>query len=222
MDSQIDGTILVVVGVLAIFFRKSFAKFVMWYHTNRWYRRKRSKSKSQYPKKAWSTSNRLIQIYALIIGASFVLIGCLLLFGISVSEPNVNIIYHSEELAAQQAVQFIEIALINRDHAQAYLLFSRNSRKNFSFERSKSLYEEIPPEYFPAVIRATDYEPIPGQRGMHIFLSSANERKKLYYRLIMEGTKQTNYKVLDIHYSKDPYPPSKLRRPLEMRITDGS
>lgn len=220
MSLQIDGAILVIVGILAVFFRKNFAKFVIWYHTKRWYRRKSNKNKSEYPTAAWSVSGRLIQVYALIIGIAFVIIGASLLFNLFAPKPRINVIHHSEALAAQQAVRFVEVAFIRNDYEQAYLLLSKNFRKNFSFEKFKSLCEEIHPKYFPAVIRATHFEPMPGQKAMYIFLCGEKRKEKLYYRIIMEGTKQTNYKVFGIHRSESPYLPSKLRQPLKINITN--
>ena len=49
---------------------------------------------------------------------------------------------------------------------------------------------------------------------MNIFLSGVAGKERFYYRLVMEGTKETDYAVDGIWRSDGPYPPSNLRKRL--------
>jgi len=57
-------------------------------------------------------------------------------------------------------------------------------------------------------VRATEYEPIPRQEAVNIFLTGTNKNEKFYYRLTMEGTTekaiaQVYIKVVEsIHHLK--------------------
>jgi len=218
---SIEGFILLIVGVLAVLYRKAFARLVIWYHRRRWCRQKEGRNKlEEYPARSWSVSNRIVQIYAVIIGTAFVIGGIFLLLNLPNSERNLNVIYHSEDIAAQRAVEFLEAACIQRNYRRAYLLLAKNLQSSIPFEEFERFILATHPAGFPKVIRATHYEPIPGQRAMNVFLDGENE--KAYYRLIMEGTKETNYKVSGIYRSETAYPASKLRRLLKTNFSTGT
>ena len=125
------------------------------------------------------------------------------------------IISHDEDLAASRAVEFIETAFIKKDLDKGYTLLSANSKRYINFEQFKEMRNKMHPTSFPANVHATDFEPIPGQKGMNIFLTGANGSDSFYYRLGMEGTAQTGYMVSGVYRGNGPYPPSNLWQKLK-------
>jgi hypothetical protein len=71
-----------------------------------------------------------------------------------------------------------------------------------------------PSTKYPDAVNATDYEPLPGQPGMNIFLFGQTGAEHFYYRFYMEGTKETNYAVGGLWRNDGPYPPSNMRHRL--------
>lgn len=61
-------------------------------------------------------------------------------------------------------------------------------KKQFSLEQFKDLLTKIHPSKYPDAVNATDYEPLPGQRGMNVFLFEQSGAERFYYRFYMEGT----------------------------------
>jgi hypothetical protein len=68
---------------------------------------------------------------------------------------------------------------------------------------------------YPISLTAEEFEPMPGQKGMNIFLYGENESEKFFYRLTMEGTTGMGYEVSGIYRGSGPYPPSKSRQRLK-------
>jgi hypothetical protein len=63
-------------------------------------------------------------------------------------------------------------------------------------------------------LMATDFEPMPGQTAMSIYLTGKNDNEDFYYRLVMQGTTQTGYTVSGFYRGSTAYPASKLRQTL--------
>jgi hypothetical protein len=88
MWEKMDDFAFLIVGVLLVLFRKECAKFVIWYHRRRWYRRTNTKSKhKEYPQEAWSAGNYFVQIFAVIMGLIVATLSLLSLLGILKVKP---------------------------------------------------------------------------------------------------------------------------------------
>ncbi len=123
-------------------------------------------------------------------------------------------ISHNQHKAAKSAMEFAEMALIQRDFHKGYSLLSDNFKQAYSFEKFSQLITELHPSLYPLSVTAEEYEPIFGQKAMNIFLYGENGSKKFYYRFVMEGTKLMGYQVAGIFRANGPYPPSKIRQKL--------
>ncbi len=143
------------------------------------------------------------------------MLGAIAFLLLSSCTPSVNVIYHSEEMASDRALEFIETAFIKRDYKLAYSTASETFKNNIPIDKFSDSIAKIHPAGFPKTVKATDFEPIPGQKAMYIFIYGENENEKFYYQLTMEGTKETNYKVLALRRSDEPFPFNKLRQPLK-------
>jgi|WetSurMetagenome_2_1015567.scaffolds.fasta_scaffold109630_1 hypothetical protein len=128
----------------------------------------------------------------------------------------VTVISHEEELAAKSAIDFAKVALIRQDIQHSYSLLSDNAKKTTSFENYSQILSKIHLSSYPISLTAEEYEPIPGQEGMNVFLYGENGSEKFFYRLIMEGTARKGYKVSGIYRGNGPYPPSNLRKKLKI------
>jgi hypothetical protein len=125
-------------------------------------------------------------------------------------------ISHDEKMAAAAAVHFAETSFIRKDYGSGYSLLSTNLTSALSFEEFQKAAQRLHPTSFPTVIRAEEFEPVLGQKAIEIFLVGENSNEKFYYRLTMEGTAQTAYKVLGMYRGNGPYPPSNLRQTLKV------
>ncbi len=126
----------------------------------------------------------------------------------------VNIITHEEKDAAKEASMFSNLAFINQDYEKAYSILSEQSKASGTLEQFKQTILSMHPSGFPQKVTATEFEPIPGQKAMNIFLIGENEKEKFYYRLVMIGTKQSGYKTGSFVRGNMKPPSSKLRKTL--------
>jgi hypothetical protein len=117
-------------------------------------------------------------------------------------------------MASEQAQRFAQLAFVDRDFGKAYELLSESGKSRGSAEQFREFIVMKHPSVFPLFVNATDYEPIPGQNKMSIYVYGENRGDRFYYQLIMEGVQETGYKVAGFDRADAPYPQSNLRRPL--------
>jgi hypothetical protein len=118
-------------------------------------------------------------------------------------------ISHDEEMAAKSAVEFAKVALIEHDSQNGYSLLSESAKKAISFEKYSQALAQVHPSSYPKSLTADEFEPMPGQKSIYIYVHGENGSEKFYYRFTMEGTARTGYKVLGIYRGDGPYSPSK-------------
>ena len=127
-----------------------------------------------------------------------------------------TIISHDEDMAAKSAIEFSKIAFIQHDVQHSYSLLSDAAKKMIPFEKYSQVFFQMHPSLYPLSLTAEEFEPMPGQKGMNIFLYGENGSEKFFYRVTVEGTAGTGYKVSGIYRGNGPHPPSKLRQKLRM------
>jgi hypothetical protein len=121
---------------------------------------------------------------------------------------------HQPAMAGRKAQQFADVAFVKRDLDAAYPLLSQNTRASITIDQFKDLVSKMHPSDYPLFVRATDYEPLMGQKAMNIYLIGEAESGRLYYRFVMEGTQESDYMVGGVWRNDAPYPASNLRKPL--------
>jgi hypothetical protein len=144
--------------------------------------------------------NKLLSV--LIIG--LLLAGCV----------STSIIAHDEKKAAKAAERFATAAFLKRDYSDAYDLLSIDTKNRVSLVQFQETIIKMHPAGFPSAIKPVEFEPIPGQKAMNIFLVGQEGSESFYYRLVMEGTSHSGYQVAGIFRGNGPYPSSKLRKKL--------
>ena len=128
--------------------------------------------------------------------------------------PQVNVFNHEPSMAAKQADSFADIAFIKHEFENAYSKLSDGLKAHVSFGQFKEMITKMHPSNYPVKVRSIEFEPMPGQKAMNIFLFGEAGEEKFYYRFMMEGAKETDYKVSGLWRGNGPYPPSKMRKPL--------
>lgn len=115
---------------------------------------------------------------------------------------------HDESSAGTRAVEFAQVAFVKQDIENGYAMLSESTRRYVSLEQFKEVLSKLHPRAFPTQVTATEYEPMAGEKIMHIYLIGENSGEHFYYRLAMEGTAATGYRVLRIYRGNEPYPSS--------------
>ena len=128
--------------------------------------------------------------------------------------PQVNVLRHEPSMAAKQADRFADTAFIKRELEAAYSMLSDGMKAQVSFEQFKGLLTKMHPSGYPMKVQSKEFEPIPGQKAMNIFLIGERADEKFYYRFLMEGVKETDYRVSGLWRGQGPYPSSKMRQTL--------
>ncbi len=127
----------------------------------------------------------------------------------------VRVLHHDEQKAAVEAEKFAEVAFVQHEPQNAYSIFSDEGKKAISLDKFTTTIEQMHPNGYPSKVSAVEYEPIPGQPAMNIFLHGQNEQEDYYYRLVMQGTAEKGYKVAGFFRSNIPPPDSFMRQPLK-------
>jgi hypothetical protein len=101
-----------------------------------------------------------------------------------------------ENLAAQRAIEFAQIVLVNKNFDQGYQLLSDGGKRQISLEKFKETMTRLHPRGFPTSVTAKEYQPMPSENALWIYLSGQNPEDQFNYRLTMEATASGDYKVL--------------------------
>ena len=102
----------------------------------------------------------------------------------------------NENLAAQRAIEFARIVLVNKDFDQGYDLLSDGGKRHISPAKFKETMIRLHPRGFPTTVTAKEYQAMPGENALWIYLNGQNP--EMHYRLTMEATASRDYKVLTI------------------------
>ncbi|MGH9881917.1 MAG: hypothetical protein ACRD6N_10810 [Pyrinomonadaceae bacterium] len=127
----------------------------------------------------------------------------------------ITTIYHDQDKAATRAISFAKEAFIDLNQPEAYGFLSEEVRSNLSLDKFIDVIGQMHPRSFPRVVVATEYEPVPGQKAMMIWLVGENEGEKFDYQMAMSGT-SAGYQVTAV-YRVAEKSPSQLRKPLAVR-----
>lgn len=121
--------------------------------------------------------------------------------------------------AARSAVEFAKAVLVERDMDKGYGLLDPEVQSNAPKEKFAEVAMSIVADISPTVVTATEFEPIPGEEMMNIYLTGEKGTEKLYYRIPMRGNAEKGYKPVGI--LRGEYPPSASRQPLQAKASTG-
>ena len=151
-------------------------------------------------------------IWASIVSA--VLLGCNSCIPILIPIPTSA--KHDPDLAATIAVLFVKEAFIDLNQPGAYNFLSEDMQRSASLEQYINMVARLHPNGFPNEVTAAEYESASGKDAMFIWLYGKRGEENFYYRLKMEGTTETGYKVAEM-LRVVRLPSSQSRKPLLAR-----
>jgi hypothetical protein len=103
---------------------------------------------------------------------------------------------HDETLAARRAIEFAQLVFINKNFEKGYDLLSDGGKRHLSLEKFKETLTRMHPRSFPTKVTATEFQPMPGEKAIWIYLAGQNTEEQFQYRLTMEATDTGDYRVL--------------------------
>jgi hypothetical protein len=142
-----------------------------------------------------------------VMGVSCSLLAC------SMLSSCVRVIEHNQTAAATAAEHFATTAFIKKDYPTAHGLLSPASRETIPLDKLAEQVAKMHPAVFPTDVKAIEYEPIPGQAAMQIYLKGSAEKEEFYYRFVMSGDRHSGYQVSGLWRGSGP-PPASARKPL--------
>jgi hypothetical protein len=152
----------------------------------------------------WVSTNQVIwlkySLYSFILAVG--LLGC------------IKSVEHDPAGAGKKAEEFAEIAFVKQDIENGYALLADGTRRYVSREQFKQVVAKLHPRAYPKNVKASEYEPMAGEKAIYIFLMGENSGERFYYRLTLEGNATTPYRVLRLDRSAEPYPASSDKRRL--------
>lgn len=123
-------------------------------------------------------------------------------------------IEHNEAEAAKKAEEFAEIAFARSDAERSYALLAPATKRYVSLEQFKHVLSRLHPQQAPKNVTAIEYEPMHGEKAIYIYLSGELPGERFYYRVTMEGSADTGYRVLKFERAHEPYAASPERKPI--------
>ena len=124
-----------------------------------------------------------------------------------------RVLVHDQTVAASSAAQFARTAYISKDFKTAHSMLAPQARASVTLDTLTDTIAKMHPNGYPDDVSAVEYEPLPGQAAMNIYLKGQNATETFYYRMLMVGDKASGYKVSYLARGSGPYPPSN-RHPL--------
>src|SRR6185503_16576229 len=104
-------------------------------------------------------------------------------------------IQHDEVAATKTALEFGRDAFVIQDTENAYASLSDSAKRYVTRETFKESLLKMHPQGFPTGVTVAEYQPIPGEKRMYVYLTGKNAHGRLHYDLTMEGDAATGYRV---------------------------
>ena len=105
---------------------------------------------------------------------------------------------HDETLAAKRALEFARVVFLEKDLDKGYTLLSDGGKRHIPLDKFKQTIAAMHPRGYPDRVTAIEYEPMAGEKAIYIYLTGQNGEEQFNYRVTMEGTADSDYKVLKI------------------------
>jgi hypothetical protein len=119
---------------------------------------------------------------------------------------------HDEALAAKRALEFAEVSFVKHDLEKGYALLSDAARRYVPPEKFKETISRLNPSGQATNVTATEYEPMPGEKAIYIYVKLKNSDGQVAYTITMEGTAATDYRVSKIIRADSSFLPSTKDR----------
>lgn len=105
---------------------------------------------------------------------------------------------HDEVRAAKRALEFAGTVFFEKNLDKGYDSLADGGRRHVPRDRFKQSIAAMHVRGYPNTVIAIEYEPMAGENAIYIFLTARNSEDQFNYRVTMEGSADTDYKVLRI------------------------
>jgi len=127
----------------------------------------------------------------------------------------VSDILHDENSAAKVAAAFVDALAVKRNPNAAWGLLAVGTQAELPPPKLAEILRNMHPKGYPGRVQASQFEPLPGQKRMNVYVDGTGE-DGFSYQVVLEGDSGAGYRVLAIHRSEGgPFPPSKSKHPLK-------
>ena len=106
--------------------------------------------------------------------------------------------HHDETLAAKRALEFTRVAFIDKNFDKAYELLSAGGKRHVPLDKFKQSIAAMHPRGYPTKLTAIEYEPMAGENAIYIFMKGQNSEDQFGYRITLQGSADTDYRVLKV------------------------
>jgi len=105
---------------------------------------------------------------------------------------------HDEIRAAKRALEFGRFVFFEKNFDKGYDLLSDGGKRHVPRDKFKQSIAAMHTRSYPTKLTATEYEPMADENAIYIYVTGQNSEEQFNYRLTMEGSAATDYKVLKI------------------------
>ena len=105
---------------------------------------------------------------------------------------------HDQDLAGKRAIEFVQAVLIEKNFAKGYDLLDAGGKRHISRDKLEETITRLHPRGYPARVTAKEYEPMPGENAIWIYLVGQNSEDQFQYRATMKADGNGDYKVLTL------------------------
>lgn len=88
-----------------------------------------------------------------------------------------KVFHHDVNMAAKSAERFATLSFVTNDFQKGHSLLLEKYQKELPLQAFIKVIEEMHPNGYPTQIKATGFEPVPGQAAMRIFLEGKINEK---------------------------------------------
>ena len=122
-------------------------------------------------------------------------------------------IEHNESLAGRRAKEFAEAAFVRQDFESAYRELSDGTKRYVSLDDFKKTIARFHTKGYPLRVELKEFEEVPSERkAIEIYLVGQASGQRYYYRVMLEGSAESDYKVSVMNIAYGPPGGSPLRR----------
>jgi hypothetical protein len=85
---------------------------------------------------------------------------------------------HDPAVAGKKAEEFAQIVFVKQDIENGYALLADGTKRYVSREQFKAVLTKLHPRAYPKNVTASEYEPMPGEKAIYIFLLGDNSGER--------------------------------------------
>lgn len=105
---------------------------------------------------------------------------------------------HDENLAGRRAIEFAKAVLVDKNFDKGYELLADGGKRHVPRDKFQETITRFHPSGFPTRVTAKEFQAMPGEPAIWIYLFGQNAEDQFQYRVTMEATGKGDYKVLTV------------------------